>query len=208
MDTFDFVNRANAEYIDRLYQQYQKDPRSVDDHWKAFFAGFELGIDRTAGSAASPAAPVDAPGGSTASTDWSNAGIFDLVHSYRELGHFVASLDPLGHDRPNHPLLELSNFGINTAQLDRPVSGGGFAGWTSGTLRDLVEKLRATYCRHIGVEYTGISDKAQRDWLIQRMEPILNHPEPTVPENRAVMFQLIASEEFERYPSHPGRVQR
>ena len=193
MDTFDFVNRANAEYIDRLYQQYQKDPRSVDDHWKAFFAGFELGLDRTASDTQPPAVAGDVE------TDWSSAGIFDLVHSYRELGHFVAKLDPLGHDRPNHPLLELSNFGITSAQLDRPVSGGGFAGWTGGTLRDLVEKLRATYCRSIGVEFTGISDKAQRDWLIQRMEPILNHPEPTVPENRAVMYQLVASEEFEQF---------
>ncbi len=193
MDTFDFVNRANAEYIDRLYQQYQKDPRSVEDHWKAFFAGFELGLDRTASGAAPVADTGDGP------TDWSTAGIFDLVHSYRELGHFVARLDPLGHDRPNHPLLELSNFGINSALLDRQVGGGGFAGWTKGSLRDLLEKLRATYCRSIGVEFTGISDKAQRDWLTQRMEPILNHPAPTVPENRSIMFQLTAAEEFERY---------
>jgi 2-oxoglutarate dehydrogenase E1 component len=192
MDAFDFVNRANADYIDRLYQQYQKEPRSVEDHWKAFFAGFEMGLDRTAAGSA----PVAAGG---VETEWSQAGIFDLVHSYRELGHFVAKLDPLGHDRPNHPLLDLSNFCITTAFLDRPVSGGGFLGWTSGTLRDLVEKLRATYCRDIGVEFTGISDKAQRDWLTQRMEPILNRPTLTVPENRALMYQLVAAEEFEQY---------
>ncbi len=196
MDTFDFVNRANAEYIDRLYQQYQKDPRSVEDHWKAFFAGFELGLDRTASGTPTPSAPTDSNG---AVTDWSTAGIFDLVHSYRELGHFVSKLDPLGHDRPNHPLLELSNFGITTALLDRAVSGGGFVGWNGGTLRELVEKLRATYCRAIGVEFTGISDKAQRDWLTQRMEPIQNQPTLSVPETRGLMYQLVASEEFERY---------
>jgi 2-oxoglutarate dehydrogenase E1 component len=193
MDTFDFVNRANADYIDRLYSQYQKDPRSVEDHWKAFFAGFELGLDRTASGGAIQSAPVDGH------TDWSTTGIFDLVHSYRELGHFVAKLDPLGHDRPNHPLLELSNFGITSAQLDRSVSGGGLVGWTGGTLRELVEALRATYCRAIGVEFTGISDKAQRDWLIQRMEPIRNQPSFSVPESRALMYQLIAAEEFEQY---------
>src|SRR5258708_5900885 len=48
MDTFDFVNRANAEYIERLYQQYQNDPRSLEERWQAFFAGFDLGVDRTA----------------------------------------------------------------------------------------------------------------------------------------------------------------
>src|ERR1700761_4982801 len=126
MDTFDFVNRANADYIDRLYQQYQKDPRSVDDHWKAFFAGFELGQDRSGAPNLTPAVPS---GGGTAPTrtagggnDVLAAGIYDLVHSYRELGHFVSKLDPLGHDRPNHPLLEMSNFGITTALLDQPAN--------------------------------------------------------------------------------------
>ena len=79
------------------------------------------------------------------------------------------------------------------------MGGGGFVGWTGGTLRELVEKLRATYCRAIGVEFTGISDKAQRDWLTQRMEPILNQPSFSVPENRSIMYQLVASEEFEKY---------
>jgi 2-oxoglutarate dehydrogenase E1 component len=193
MDKFDFVNRANAEYIDRLYEQYQKDPRSLEDHWKAFFAGFNLGLDRTATGATTPA-PV-----ASGNADWSNAGIFDLVHSYRELGHFVAKLDPLGHDRPNHPLLELSNFGITSSLLDQPVSGGSFTGWNGGTLRELVEKLRATYCRTIGVEFTGISDKAQRDWLTSRIEPIQNRPAFSQIESRALLGQLVAAEEFERY---------
>src|SRR5580658_2685067 len=192
MDTFDFVNRENSEYVDRMYQQYQRDPRSVDPRWQAFFAGFDLGLDRTAAGATPP--PTEA-----ADTDWSTAGVYDLVHSYRELGHFIAHLDPLGHDRPNHPLLELANFGITTAHLDRPVTGGGFSGWTGGTLRELIEKLRATYCRTIGVEFTGIADKAQRDWLVQRMEPILNRPVFSVPESRSIIFQLVAAEEFEQY---------
>ena len=191
MDTFDFVNRENAEYIERLYQQYQKDPRSLEERWQAFFAGFELGLDRTAGAAAVPVGEQH--------PDWSIAGIFDLVHSYRELGHFVARLDPLGHDRPNHPLLELSNFGITTADLDRPVNGGGFVGWKTGTLRNLIEQLRATYCRTLGVEFGGIADKAQREWLVNRMEPILNRPAFSIPETRSLMFQLVAAEEFERY---------
>jgi 2-oxoglutarate dehydrogenase E1 component len=192
MDTFDFVNQANADYIDRLYKQYQSDPRSIDDQWKAFFAGFELGLERKPAGAGSDVAAV-------AAGDWASAGIFDLVHSYRELGHFVAKLDPLGHDRPNHPLLELSNFGITTAMLDKPVSGGGFNGWTGGTLRDLIDKLRATYCRTIGVEFTGISDKAQRDWLTARMEPVQNRLNFSQAESREIFGELVKAEEFERY---------
>src|SRR5256885_17067069 len=105
MKLFDFVNRANADYIDRLYEQYQRDPRSLDEEWAAFFAGFEVGNARSA------AASSDA--GKETGDKALSMGIFDLVHSYRELGHFVAKLDPLGHNRANHPLLELSQFGMS-----------------------------------------------------------------------------------------------
>ena len=40
-ERLDFVNRANADYIERLYEQYQRDPRSLDEFWQAYFAGFE-----------------------------------------------------------------------------------------------------------------------------------------------------------------------
>src|SRR4051812_11166726 len=188
-EPFDFVNRANAEYIDQLHEQYLKDPRSVPEQWRAFFAGFEVGMERSTTDGARPTLP----------TGPLNMGVFDLVHSYRELGHFVAHLDPLGHDRPNHPLLDLSNFGMTHADLDREVGKGGFMGETDGTLRDLIEKLRLTYCRTIGVEFIGISDKTQRDWLISRMEPILNKPQLSPEETESLMFQLTAAEEFEQY---------
>ena len=46
MERFDFVNRANADYIDRLYAEYQRDPRSLDLTWQAYFAGFEYASGR------------------------------------------------------------------------------------------------------------------------------------------------------------------
>src|SRR5688500_14719660 len=90
---FDFINRANAEYIDLQYYKYQTDPRPVDAHWPARLARSEAGGGRQIGSAATGSGPMSYE---------------DIVHAYRELGHFVARLDPLGHNRPAHPLLELS----------------------------------------------------------------------------------------------------
>src|SRR5665213_37233 len=49
----DFLNRANADYIDRLYEQYQRDPRALDSTWQAYFAGF----DDAGGRAARPHGP-------------------------------------------------------------------------------------------------------------------------------------------------------
>ena len=39
-------------------------------------------------------------------------GVFDLVHSYRELGHLVAHLNPLAPKPEGHPLLEPAEFGF------------------------------------------------------------------------------------------------
>ena len=184
MERFDFFHRANADYIDRLYQQYLKDPRSLDEGWQAYFAGFEAAGGKTA--------PSGAPAAFT-------LGVHDLVHTYRDLGHFIAHLDPLGHDRPSHPLLELSQFDMTEDDLDREVGRADFYGPTDGTLRDLIQKLRDTYCRTIGVEFVNISDKQQREWLAQRMEPILNRPAFSPEESRAILYQLVAAEEFEQW---------
>ena len=48
--------------------------------------------------------------------------IADLVHSYRELGHLIANLDPLGHNMSHHPLLELSEFNVDDSDMDRVVT--------------------------------------------------------------------------------------
>ena len=189
-ERLDFVNRANADYIERLYEQYQRDPRSLDEFWQAYFAGFETAGGR--GFHPATGAEGERPRALT-------LGVHNLVHSYRELGHFVARLDPLGHDRPTHPLLDLSQFNISPQDLDSHVGPASFAGPTDGTLRDLIEKLRATYCRTLGVEFTDISDKTQRDWLIGQMEPILNKPAYSADDSRAILFQLVAAEEFERF---------
>lgn len=197
MSVFDFVNRSNAEYIDRLYDQYRRDSRALDSSWKAFFAGFDLGFNRNTSAAGQPVAQGDAA--SSPERSQLSMGIFDLVHSYRELGHFIAKLDPLGHDRPNHPLLALSNFSMSEADLDRQVGTGSFVGQTDGTLRALIESLRKTYCGTFGVEFSNVTDKKQRDWLISHMEPTCNHPSLSAEQQHGVLKQLVTAEEFERF---------
>jgi 2-oxoglutarate dehydrogenase E1 component len=192
-EPFDFVNRANADLIDRMHQQYLRDPRSVSPQWQAFFAGFDLGLERAEAEAAPPK-PDDQP-----TILPLTMGVFDLVHTYREVGHFCARLDPLGHNRPDHPLLHLGNFGMTHADLDKKVGPGSFMGRTDGTLRDLVTRLRTTYCGSIGIEFTGISDKAQRDWLQQHMEPIYNRPAFAPEQQITLLKQLIEAEGFEQF---------
>jgi 2-oxoglutarate dehydrogenase E1 component len=195
MEPFEIINRANADYLDRLFQKYQSDPRSVDAYWQAFFAGFEA----AGGRAASLSAAFDASEQLSPTDARAGVEIKNLVHSYRELGHFIANLDPLGHNRPTHALLELGQFGLTPDDMDKRVTHCDFQGAFDGTLRDLIDKLRLTYCNTLGVEFVNISDKAQRDWLIQRMEPIYNRPILTREQRQALLYELVAAQALEDF---------
>ncbi len=222
----DVANGANAEYLAGLYDQYLGDPRSVDASWQAFFAGFALasgggGINATDAPTVASQDTDDLGGGVPTTlpghlrgdalmgdeihgrTVLETVGVFDLVHTFREFGHFEATLNPLapalGTTPARHPMLSLDNFGLGDQDADLRVGDGGFRGEVDGTLGDLVEKLRTTYCGSIGIEFTGIADKEQRRWLQEQMEPILNRPRLSDEQKRHILRQLVAAEEFEQY---------
>jgi 2-oxoglutarate dehydrogenase E1 component len=180
VNVLDLVARANPDYLDALYQRYRRDPRSVEAPWALVFAGYEL--------AAAPGS--GGPGRAAA----------DLVHSYRELGHLVADLDPLGlNNQRSHPLLGLGEFGFTETDLGRPVDPAPFKGLGQATLAELVTALQETYCGTLGVEYMHIADKAPREWLQEQMEPARNRPALTTDERAGILERLIRAEAFERF---------
>ena len=115
MVPLDFFQRGNTDYLERLQAQFKRDPQSVDPEWRAFFSGFEAGSAAgapTTSLASQDGQPVDRLAESVA----------DLVHSYRELGHCIAKLDPLGHAPCSQPLLALSEFSLREDGAARPVT--------------------------------------------------------------------------------------
>jgi 2-oxoglutarate dehydrogenase E1 component len=200
----DAVNGANAAFIEQQYEAFRRDRNSVDPQWAYFFAGFELAAAATPeGEAAGPAVQ-EAPSAETehaATTKGSGRfmQIADLVHSYREMGHLVANLDPLGHNMTHHPLLELSEFHIEEQDMDRVVTAVGFRGGLRAPVREIVRQLKETYCGTFAVEFMDIRDSEQRAWLIEQMEPNLNKPNLSKEDRKAVLERLLASEGFELY---------
>jgi 2-oxoglutarate dehydrogenase E1 component len=197
MSILEGVALANKDYIAEQYRRYKSDPSSVDERWALFFAGFELAADGNgaalAGANGAAAAAIEAPAPEPV------IGVFDLVHSYRELGHLVAHLNPLAPKPATHPLLEPSEFGFGEADLDRVVSTGSFRGVPRASLRDLIARLQSTYCGTIGVEYLHIQDQEQRQWLQERMEPASNHPELSRQDRIDVFQDLVLAEGLEQF---------
>src|SRR3954465_3066479 len=103
------ATRANLDVLEAAYQRWRHDPDSVDESWRYFFEGFELGAARPAQSAPDARAQT---------------GVVRLTFAYRDIGHFLAHLDPLSERRASHPLLALSEFGLTEADLDRTFDTG------------------------------------------------------------------------------------
>jgi len=210
----DAVNAGNMELIEQLYASYQRDPKSVDPQWAYFFAGFDLAglkpseapqaAPTPAPSPAAAAAAVEAPKPVLENTEYQKGPgkfiqIGDLVHSYREMGHLIANLDPLGHNMYHHPMLELSEFNIEPEDMDRVLTAHSFRGGIRTTVKDLVDQLKQTYCGTFAVEFMDIRDSEQRSWLLEQMEPTLNRPVLSRPQKQFVMQRQIAAEEFETF---------
>ncbi len=192
---------ANKDYVEEQYRRWKADPSSVDESWTVFFAGFELALD--GGGNGTTAALANGASAAHAERVVDEVapvlGVYDLVHSYRELGHLQAYLNPLAPKPPPHPLLSPSEFGFTEADLDRVVESGSFLGCTTCKLGELVAQLKATYCGSIGVEYLHIPDRAQRSWLQERMEPTQNRPALTADDRIHLLDTVIWAEGFEQF---------
>src|SRR5687767_10769386 len=123
-----------------------------------------------------------------------------LVTAYRIAGSRWATVDPLKRmPRPTIPELEPAYYDLREADLDQMVNAGSFVGLERTSLRNLVQALRDTYCRNIGFEYMFISDRAQRQWIQERIEPMRAAPRFTPEEQKHLLRKLTEAEHLERY---------
>ncbi len=125
--------------------------------------------------------------------------VLQLIHNYRVRGHLVADLDPLDRARAPHRDLDPATYGLTVWDLDREFLSGGLSGEDKGTLREILDTLRETYCGTIGVEYMYIADPERKDWLQHRMESTRNYPALDAGSKRRVLEKIVEAESFERF---------
>ncbi len=127
------------------------------------------------------------------------AKILQLINIYRVRGHLIANLNPLSNAPTYNAELDPANYDLTIWDYDRPFITGNLQGLETGTLREILDLLRNTYCERIGVEYMHIQDIEEKAWLQQMMEPIQNHPEFDLDTKKRIMEKLIIAEGFEHF---------
>jgi 2-oxoglutarate dehydrogenase E1 component len=123
-----------------------------------------------------------------------------LIRTYRVRGHLAADLDPLGLAKREMPAELTPEFhGFTGDALDRPIWLGGSLGLQQGTVRELVQILRANYCGKIGLEYMHINDLEERRFLQDRMEGREAEIRFTPEGKQAILAKVIEAEQWEKF---------
>jgi len=185
-------NIANIPFVEELYARYLSNPSDVSEPWRAWFDSLaDEGVlplsSRLEPGFSPPRVFAGRSNGHTAPTPRDSAAVggvsiaavqqerlAQLVRAYRERGHSIARLDPLGLPRPEPPELDPSYHGFGPEDFAHKFSAATVHGPDVLTLREILDRLRNTYCRSIGVEYMHIVDSGIRNWLQERMESTEN----------------------------------
>ncbi len=132
-----------------------------------------------------------------------------LINAYRVQGHWAATIDPLGVGGREgvsgklpvaHPELDPEFYGFTTADLDAEVSTSPLIGMPPrAKLREIIERLRHSYCGTVGVEFMNMLDPEEKRWIQDRFERIANLP-PIARETELRMLDMLTrAEGLERF---------
>jgi 2-oxoglutarate dehydrogenase E1 component len=196
--------RQNADVMEAQYTKWCEDPRSVDASWSAFFEGFELGMAQlkprdgvAAAAAPAAAAPAEVP---ASEGDLAFFGrVVALIYNYRTLGHTQAHINPLEDQPERNPRLNLSQFNLSEADLDREAWNSYFRHGDKMRLRDMLAALEKTYSNKIGFEFMHINHTPIRHWVRERIEAHGFSSENFPDRKLRALRWVLESEAFENF---------
>ncbi len=204
------LSGGNAAFIEELYEEFLRDPSSLDPKWRDYFKGLQGSggeiphgpiRERLLSKLNSPARAAP-QGGQFDGASAKQGAVSRLIQVYMNRGHLVANLDPLGlQERAKPYVLDLQYFGLAEADLDTEFFTGSrnHAIPERTTLRNILADLKFIYTDTIGAEFAHVSDTEERLWLqdgfqVARMQRRFNGD-----EKKNILWQLTAAEGLERY---------
>lgn len=190
MDKFSYLSNADVTAIDSIYQQYLKDPKSVDEGWSKFFDGFEFARKNYEEEVNSS--------GSSLNFD-KEFKVVNLINAYRSRGHLFTKTNPVRERRKYSPTLAIENFGLGQEDLSKVFQAGDDLGLKGATLQQIIDFLTETYCHSIGVEYMYIRKPDKVDWLKNKMEGVKNTGTFSNDEKKHILHKLNQAVVFEQF---------
>jgi 2-oxoglutarate dehydrogenase E1 component len=203
MDRFSFLNAAHTEFFAQLYDQYTINPDSVEASWRSFFQGFDFGM--TTYNDENPVQQIVEF--ATNNTDYSlvseklqkEFNVLKLIDGYRTRGHLFTKTNPVRDRRTSSPTLDIENFGLSSADLATVFDAAQTIGMVPSSLQDIVNRLKAIYCQHIGIEYMYIRNPSVVKWIQDKLAVDNNQPNFSTEEKKTILNKLNEAVSFENF---------
>jgi len=200
MDRFSFLNAAHTAYFAELYDQYLKYPDSVEPSWRAFFQGFDFGMQQNGVSEeVLEEAPVDFAEGEVPAYVIKEFQVIRLIDGYRTRGHLFTKTNPVRERRKYRPTLDISNFGLEESDLNTKFNAGEILGIGPSSLKEIIEHLEKVYCDAIGIEYMYIRKPEEIEWIQKKLNVNENHPEFDDNRKKQILKKLNEAVSFESF---------
>ncbi|MCD4734652.1 MAG: 2-oxoglutarate dehydrogenase E1 component [Bacteroidales bacterium] len=187
MDLFSYLSNADPASIEELYNNFKKDPGSVEQDWRDFFKGFEF---------AQANFKQPETDGQIYPDEFK---VINLINGYRQRGHLFTQTNPVRTRRKYSPTLDIENFGLKQADLNKKFHAGNEIGTGEATLQEIISHLEQTYCGSIGVEFLYIRKPEVLLWLKSRMEGSKNTYNFTSEDRMFILKNLSRAVLFEKF---------
>jgi 2-oxoglutarate dehydrogenase E1 component len=156
MDNHSYLSNTDATVLEEMYQQFLKDPLSVEDGWRKFFDGFEFARTN-----------FDAE---TQILNDKEFKVINLIHGYRTRGHLFTKTNPVRVRRKYAPTLDIENYNLEQTDLDTVFQAGKQIGIGPSTLKEIIIHLERIYCKSIGFEFMYMRNPDKIDWFKDKIE--------------------------------------
>lgn len=195
------MNVFSSDYVEELLNQFLDDPASVSVDWQNYFSELlQKAPSSQNGKQTSAPGPAAKSSNSLGFAQLQDR-VDQLVRGFRVRGHLAARIDPLRLKNVDTPELTPEFYGLLPQDMEKSFSTRTINGTNSRTLEDILQQMRSTYCRYIGVQFMHIDDHHVRDWLQQRMEGTENRFELSRERQIRILTRLtdaVIYEEFVR----------
>ena len=192
MDKFSFLNSAHTSFFAEMYDQYLESPDSLEPSWKAFFQGFDFGLENA--NITLEEKKFEVP-----ENIKQEFKVVNLINAYRQRGHLFTITNPVRERRKYSPTLDIENFGLKESDLELVFSAGEIVGIGPSKLKVIINKLKNIYCESIGLEYMYIRDPLKVRWIQSFINVNGNKPNFSKSEKLLILDSLNKAYTFENF---------
>ncbi|MDF4201956.1 2-oxoglutarate dehydrogenase E1 component [Maribacter sp. SA7] len=203
MDKYSFLNTVHTSFFSELYDKYLVNPDSVEPSWRAFFQGFDFGMESSLDELEidenRTTVVVNGHSSEMPESLQKEFQVIRLIDGYRSRGHLFTKTNPVRERRHYEPTLEIENFGLASSDLDTIFNAGDVIGIGPNSLKEIVRHLQSIYCDAIGVEYMYIRKPERVKWIQDWINVNDNHPNFEPDRKKHILKKLNHAISFESF---------